>query len=468
MIFTELRFVFFFVIVYLVYWFFLTRNTPRKVFLLAASYAFYAAWDWRFLGLILAITSIDFAASHLFPRYPDKKKQLLILSLACDLAFLGFFKYFNFFTSSFADLLGLLGIQANYSTLHIVLPVGISFYTFQSMSYTIDVYRGILKPARSILDFALFVAFFPQLVAGPIVKAKQFLPQLEAKRDHLAVCIRSALLLFLIGYIKKAVVSDNLAPLVDALYASPESYSCLSSFTGTILFSLQIYCDFSGYSDMAIACAMLLGYRLVDNFNFPYFSPNITLFWRRWHMSLSSWLKDYLYIPLGGNRHGRARQYRNLMLTMLLGGLWHGAAWTFVIWGGLHGLALAAHRIWTTHRPRPPAKPLSTALYACLTFLFVSVCWIFFRAKSLDSAVGMLGQFTFILNPGGGFISPAWLLALLFLPLEYLFISRLNQPATRPLRRLHTWQFAALFGVVLALVQIFAQRSAQPFIYFQF
>ena len=265
-------------------------------------------------------------------------------------------------------------------TLSIVLPVGISFYTFQTLSYSIDIYAGRLQPQKSLLDLATFVAFFPQLVAGPIVRAADFLPQLAIARSFSQVNVRACLILFMVGFFKKACVSDNLAPIVDRYFSAPETYNALSSWIGVLSYTVQIYCDFSGYSDMAIACAGLLGYELCVNFDFPYLASSITDFWRRWHISLSTWLKDYLYIPLGGNRGGQLFTYRNLMLTMVLGGLWHGAAWTFVVWGALHGGALIAHKEWKKLMTSRAAatKPKNSLWPILLTFYWVCITWVFF------------------------------------------------------------------------------------------
>lgn len=467
MIFTEPRFLVFFALVFGVYWT-LRGNAPRKLVLLAASYLFYAAWDWRFLSLILISTAVDYTAGLAIAGAADQRvrRRWLLASLVSNLGILGFFKYFNFFLESGSELLRWLGLGVEHRHLAIILPVGISFYTFQTLSYTIDIYRRELEPTRSVLDLALFVAFFPQLVAGPIVRASAFLPQLERARSFATdVPVRMALGLFLAGFVKKACISDNIAPLVDAFFAAPEHYGVAGAWLGVILYAVQIYCDFSGYSDMAIACAALLGYHLGLNFAWPYFAASITDFWRRWHISLSQWLRDYLYIPLGGSRGTAWQTYRNLMLTMLLGGLWHGAAWNFVIWGGLHGIGLAVHRSWRRPAGEGRRWPI-TLLGTLVTFYFVCVAWIFFRASSLGSALTILRSFVLFDAPGSrSFGSGGWLL---LAPLVVVHFVAYRRWTATLAQRLPDWLFAILYGILFAIALAFVPLSAAPFIYFQF
>ena len=394
MLFVEFRFLFFFLIVFGVYWS-LRGNATRKVWLLVCSYFFYACWDWRFLFLLMGSTSLDYAIGRLLGHVQSKpiRRALVTASLCVNLGLLEFFKYFNFFTGSAVALLGWMGLHASIHTLAIILPVGLSFYTFQSMSYTLEIYRGHLDPVRKPLDLAFFIAFFPQLVAGPIVRATTFLPQVHEARRFASVDFRSALVLFLVGFVKKACIAENAAPFVDQYFASPESYSAMSCWIAVLLYAVQIYCDFSGYTDMAIACARMLGYELTINFNFPYFANSVADFWRRWHISLSTWLRDYLYISIGGNRGGRAYVYRNLMITMLLGGLWHGGAWTFVVWGGIHGLALVVQREWKARSSKLKwITPVMRWLGAPLTFFVVCLAWIFFRAQNFHDALTAWGR----------------------------------------------------------------------------
>ena len=469
MLFVEPRFIVFFVVVFAVHWA-LRRDGLRKGWLLAASYVFYGAWDWRFLSLIIASTLIDYGVGVLLsgPRSPRQRNACLMLSLIGNLGILGFFKYYNFFIESAVGFTGMLGLPMSASTLSLVLPVGISFYTFQTLSYSIDVYRGRLKATRSLLDLALFVGFFPQLVAGPIVRAADFLPQLRTTRMFSSVQIRASLTLFLLGFIKKACISDNLAPVVDAYFAYPADYSALSAWIAVLFYAVQIYCDFSGYSDMAISsCANLLGYRLCVNFNFPYFAASITEFWRRWHISLSSWLRDYLYIPLGGSRGSRWFTHRNLMLTMLLGGLWHGASWNFVVWGGLHGLALVAHKEWCRVRPgRGETSPMARVVGVLLTFYWVCVAWIFFRAADFATAGVVLKAFVLLRSDGTAHLglNLVWVLPCLvaahWAAYRDYFVDRLQ--------RIADWAFAAGYGVVTSLAITIVPSSYHPFIYFQF
>ena len=349
MLFTELRFLAFFLVVFAVHWTLRGLRT-RKTWLLLCSYAFYAGWDWRFLGLILGSTLVDyFAGIGIQDAKTDSHRRWwLRLSLVANLGILGFFKYYDFFVESAGSLLQAFGFEPHLSTLGLILPVGISFFTFQTMSYSLDIYYRRLEPTRSLLDVALFVGFFPQLVAGPIVRASEFLPQLKRRPVFQDIAFRSALLLFLLGFIKKSCISDNLAPMVDAYYADPTLYAASAAWIAVPGYAIQVYCDFSGYSDMAIACASMLGYRLCLNFDGPYLATSLRDLWRRWHISLSTWLRDYLFIPLGGSRGGSFATGRNLAITMVLGGLWHGAAWKYVICGGLHGVGLVAQGVGIT------------------------------------------------------------------------------------------------------------------------
>ena len=464
MLFTETRFLLFLGALLTLFWL-LRANTGRKLLLLLASYAFYAAWDWRFLSLILISTAVDFAVGQALERSqsPRGRRLLLGVSLVVNLGLLGFFKYFGFFTESLRDLARVLGQELSQPTLEIVLPVGISFYTFQTLSYTIDVFRRQLEPTRNLLDFALFVAFFPQLVAGPIVRAREFLPQLSEATTWSRVDVRWAVHLFLLGYFKKAVLSDNVAPWVDAFYLSPASFDALSAWLATSLYSLQIYCDFSGYSDMAIASAALFGYRLRDNFDAPYLARNIAAFWRRWHMSLSSWLRDYLYISLGGNRAGALRTQVNLMITMGLGGLWHGASWNFVLWGVLHGLALVVHR-QLSDKVRVPSW-----LAVSFTLLFVQIVWIPFRSPDLTSTTTAI---TALFGSGDGSrafaieqVAILGLLAVAGLAAQAWYRASQRTPMWR---QLPAPLFAFSSGALLVLLLSLTPVGTRPFIYFQF
>ena len=476
MLFYSPQFLAFFAVVLSAYWA-VRNNTARKVVLTLASYVFYAAWDWRFLSLILFSTILDYVVALRIEAAGTAaaRRRYLVVSLVGNLGVLGFFKYFDFFVGELVQLTAWLGTPIDDPALRIILPVGISFYTFQTLSYTIDVYRGRLEARRSLLDIALFVAFFPQLVAGPIVRAAHFLPQLTSARRAASVPWRSCTVLFLLGLIKKIVVADNISGLVDPVFADPTAYGTLAVYVAVFCFAVQIYCDFSGYSDMAIACARAFGYRLPINFAWPYFARNIADFWRRWHISLSTWLRDYLYISLGGNRHGELRRYRNLALTMLLGGLWHGAAWTFVVWGALHGAALAVYHLWNEKRvgrreegqkPSRSAWWLRRLLGAGVTFWFVGLCWIFFRAPNFPAALELARAY---LGFGGGGLEPygvGTLLGLLALVLAHLAAVRI-QPVTRA-QGLGPGAFGLVVGLMVAFTLLFMARETAPFIYFQF
>ena len=380
MIFTTPQFVVFFLAFLAA--FAVVRGRGRKVLLLAASYTFYASWDPRFLLLIGVSTLLDWTVGLALHRSqdPTSRRRLVGLSVASNLGMLGVFKYFDFFVGSAVAGLESLGLAVHAPTLEVVLPVGISFYTFQTMSYTLDVYRKQLTPTRSLLDFANFVAFFPQLVAGPIERASRLLPQLERIGTGEAKIDRSGWGLIAVGAFKKAVIADNLAPLVEATYADPSATYGPALWLGTYAFAIQIYCDFSGYSDIAVGLGRLLGVDIMQNFRAPYCAEGPRAFWRRWHISLSTWLRDYLYVPLGGNRGGPGKTRRNLMITMLLGGLWHGAAWNFVLWGAYHGLLLVFGRDvglgrWLARVPR--------WLRRLVFFHLVCIGWALFRASSL-------------------------------------------------------------------------------------
>lgn len=387
----------FFFIFYLGYWILQGRN--RITWSLGASYVFYGWWDWRFLGLITLLTGLNYwfgleIAKEQINENAKARRRWIFASILTSLAILGFFKYFNFFIDSASALLASAGLPAGTSTLDIILPVGISFYTFQAMSYTIDLYRREIEVERSLLRFATFIAFFPQLVAGPIVRAADFLPQL--RRDSIfswSAQVEGACMIAW-GMVLKVVVADSLAPVVDARFFAPEAMTSLSLLIGVLCYAFQIYGDFAGYSLMAIGFAHTLGYQFNRNFDRPYFASSISEFWRRWHISLSTWLRDYLYIPLGGNRVGPTRTYGNLMLTMLLGGLWHGAAWTFVIWGGLHGLYLCLQRLWDRWLGATSLKTVPGFLRRlagiAMVFTLVCIAWVFFRAQSVNDALVVL------------------------------------------------------------------------------
>lgn len=439
----------------------------RKLILLSASCFFYAYWDWRFLGLLATVTVVDYYASRFMVATQSARlrRGLLVVSIVTNLGFLGFFKYFGFFVDSLNALLVPLGWRLG--SLNIILPIGISFYTFETLSYVIDIYRGAARPARSMLDYAIFITFFPRLVAGPIMRAHQFLPQLEHGMQLNWGNFAAGAQLFVRGTFKKMVVADNMAIMADVVYTTPHLFSSGTVWLGVLAYSVQILFDFSGYTDMALGVGRMLGFRLPENFNFPYTAQSITEFWQRWHMSLSTWLRDYVYISFGGNRRGPARTYMNLMATMLLGGLWHGASWNFVVWGGLHGAYLAVER--RLFRGRPPRGPWKSAVTwgrATVVFLLVSVTWVFFRAPSFETAGVVLRKLLFVDASG---LAWPYTGALLAVPMVVVggFVARVFEFGFTavPLRSSYA---VPLFVTEALLVFFLSPLNVSPFIYFQF
>ncbi len=447
-------------------------RASQNLMLLGASYFFYACWDWRFLGLLLLSTTVDWTLANLIAREPSRHvaQRWVACSVAVNLLFLGFFKYFNFFVDSADALLPRLGLEPLGVHLRVILPVGISFYTFQSISYIVDVYRGEVKPAKNPLDFALFVAFFPHMVAGPIMHSRDLLPQMQNARRVTRQHWREGLWLMLLGFFKKMVVADNLAPIADAVFSQPEAPSAGALIVALYAFAYQIYCDFSGYTDVARGVAKLLGFELMLNFDRPYLALNPSDFWRRWHVSLSTWLRDYLYVPLGGNRGGRLFTYRNLMLTMLLGGLWHGAAWNFVLWGAYQGLLLVVHRLLVLEwklvtRDGPLARFVSRVV------MFHAVCygWLLFRATSLEQ----IANFTRTLLTGlGGVLGAAGPQAALLVLLCGLlwsveaWVRNADDPRGSRMWRAGLGPLAC--ALLLLAVLVLTPPGTRSFIYFQF
>lgn len=439
----------------------------RLIWLTAASFFFYGWWDWRFLSLIAISGLIDYLAGLGIARFPTRKKLLLILSVIGNLGSLSLFKYSGFIAENIDNLLGLQGslsLAANIPQFFLITPVGISFYTFQSMSYTFDVYRGKLKPTKSILQFFAYLAMFPQLVAGPIVRAETMLPQLlkitpvtkDRKWEGFQLIVR--------GYFKKMVIADNLAPLVVAAFSSPEMNSSSMFWWGTMIaFAFQIYCDFAGYSDIARGLAIWMGYDFPDNFNHPYVSTSIREFWERWHISLSTWFRDYLYIPLGGNRKEKFRGYINLWITMLVSGLWHGAAWTFVTWGAVHAFFASLERF-----TRWPEKLGNSSLAKFAGWFFVSlqvlVAWVFFRAETIDQAFNILKiMFSFqgTYSLGWGFDGTIFILLIILRELFAAFHFDEQLKGKHPVVEM-------LFYAILIAIIVFFRGEGSQFIYFQF
>ncbi len=446
----------------------------RLLFILGASYVFYAHWDWRFLPLIWGSSTIDWLLGHAIAKAStDRRRKLwLIGTVILNLGVLGVFKYFNFGIDSARAVLSHAGIHVPEVALRVALPVGVSFFTFESMSYVIDVYRRDIEPHESYVEYLAFVAFFPHLVAGPIVRPRDLLPQLAGPARWNSAEGSEALFLIATGLLKKIAIGDYLAlNLVDRVFDAPTQYSALECYSAVLGYAVQIYCDFSGYTDIAIGSALLLGVRFPLNFDSPYKAPNIQDFWRRWHISLSTWLRDYLYVPLGGNRKGEVRTYVNLMLTMLLGGLWHGANWTFVVWGGIHGAALAVTRAYTEWRDRldvPRRRSLWVHVLSVLgTFHLVCVAWIFFRAETFAKAAVVFAQLGTLTTYHPNL--PAPILAVLALGLlSHWTPERWYQGARTVFAQMPApAQGMALFCVGLALTAM-ATADAVPFVYFQF
>ena len=474
MIFTSFEFVLFFLFVVLVRAR-LRHDAAEKWFLLVASYAFYMSWNVACGGLILFTSMTDYIVGRKLVQVeqPSRRKLLLVISLILNLGVLAFFKYTNFFYDNLRLVLLPFGVQLTKTHFDILLPAGVSFFTFQSMSYTIDVYRRKLEPATNLRNFLLFVAFFPQLLAGPIVRAADLLPQLAGRVRASALDIETGIAYFLLGAVKKMVISDQISGHIDLIFATPDRFDALTLLQGVLGYAIQIYCDFSGYTDMAIGCARIMGFHFPQNFQMPYSSVSITEFWRRWHISLSTWLRDYLYIAMGGNRGTTAQTYANLMVTMLLGGLWHGASWNFVIWGGLHGLALAVNRAWREHNPLAALRShrslawLGRVASQALTLSVVLLGWVFFRAVSLTDATHYLGRLLTWTSDGTRLMSPFVLVGLAAVALVHLFVNKdFNWAEDVPKRSLLT-RILAYSGLAILLAAL-GSTDAAPFIYFQF
>jgi D-alanyl-lipoteichoic acid acyltransferase DltB (MBOAT superfamily) len=465
MLFNTVPFFLFFAIVLALYY--ASPRGLKKWILLAASYWFYMSWNPKFIALLMALTATDyFAALWIERTVIQKRKPFLILGLAANLGFLGFFKYYNFLGDNIGKL---FNFPPHAWTLKIILPLGISFHTFQSMSYLIDVYRGEQAAIRNPVDYALFIAFFPQLVAGPIVRAREFFKDLYAWRPPVHEERLRGVLLVLTGLTKKMAFADQFAQIANLYFDNPGAHpGAIAAWSGAGAFALQIFFDFSGYSDMAIGMALLLGFHFPQNFRRPYLAFSITDFWHRWHMTLSRWLRDYLYIPLGGNRHGVAKTYRNLLLTMLLGGLWHGASWNFVIWGGYHGTLLGLEKVlgrkFSEGRPPWWLYPFR----AVLTFALVTVGWVFFRAATFTESRYVIAQMFTRAAVHSGPLIPTWLfrwagISLLIAIAEerWNFADRLSQgPA---------WAYGIAIVLLLFSVELFGVTGVDiPFVYFQF
>ncbi len=479
MLFPTITFAIFFLVVYAANWLLMPRLRLWKWFIIAASYVFYGWWDWRLVLLLIAATLVNQALGVKIHRALGRRgaraaaRRWVVLAVAVNLVVLGVFKYFDFFAVNLNDVLGALSLGAPLPLLRIILPVGISFLVFRMLTYSIDIYRGQLTPAPT-LDFAVYTAFFPYLLAGPIARAREFLPQLTTPRDPRAVDSSRAFVLILGGLAKKLLIADYLSThIVNGLFSSPQTYSSWEALWGILAYSVQIYCDFSAYADIAIGIALLLGFELPANFDAPYKARTIQDFWRRWHITLSSWLRDYLYIPLGGNRKGRGRTYVNLITTFLLGGLWHGAGWTFIVWGGMHGVGLALERARADARhamgvPEPGATPGGRALQRLAVFAFVTLAWVFFRAESLGNAFAVLWRLPAGLGSIGAAVTlPVVGLVALGIAVQYIprgFIDRMEVGLSRV-----GWVGQGLvLAAGLFLIDVLGPQGPAEFLYFKF
>jgi alginate O-acetyltransferase complex protein AlgI len=482
MFFNSINFVIFLSIVFVLYWFVVNRNLKsQNILLLISSYFFYASWDWRFLFLLFFSTLLDFFAGIKISETKNQrsKKFWFWLSISANLGFLFFFKYYNFFIASFAEAISNFGLSVNPRTLQIILPFGISFYTFHGLSYVFDIYRDRIKVERNFINYSVFVSFFPLLVAGPIERAPHLLPQIKKGRVFDYAKAVDGLKQILWGLFKKAVIADNCAKFANIIFDNSADYSGSTLFIGAIFFAFQIYGDFSGYSDIALGTARLFGIELLRNFAYPYFSRDIAEFWRRWHISLSSWFKDYVYIPLGGSKGGQWLKIRNTFIVFLISGFWHGANWTFVIWGALNAVYILPSIIFNTNRNNleivaqnkyfPTVKEF---LSICLTFTLTVFAWVFFRAENTGHAFDMFSKIfsaSFFDRPGfesDKLCIPAIIFIILFVTMEWAgrnqpyAISRFFIKQPRPLR-------LCFYYLILLFIFFFA-GSNQQFIYFQF
>lgn len=471
MLFNSQQFMIFFIIVYLLFLLLKNHINTRNILLLISSYIFYGSWDWRFLFLIFLSTLVDYWIGIQLGKTDvsdlPKRKRLLAISVIFNLGMLGIFKYFNFFVASFSGLLAAFGFRSDIAILNIILPVGISFYTFQTLSYSIDVYRNQLKPSYNFITFATFVAFFPQLVAGPIERASNLLPQLSEKVRITPEKVHSALFLILWGYFKKVAIADHVAIYANTIFNDYEIYSGLSVFVGLLAFAIQIYCDFSAYSDIARGVARLMGFELMVNFRLPYFALSPSDFWNRWHISLSTWLRDYLYIPLGGNRQSVAKTYRNLILTMILGGLWHGAAWNFVLWGSFHGIVLALFRRFDKFDIHQLEQYSRLYLFFrwCMMLGIILYSWLLFRAESLDQIYQMTMQ---LFIPNVANITSLIEILIYASPLIVMQIAQAKSKDLLIFTKLNI-HLQVLFSIVLLIwLIVYGQHGHSEFIYFQF
>jgi alginate O-acetyltransferase complex protein AlgI len=474
MLFCSQQFLLFFTIVFVAYW--LTPwHRVRVGLLLVASLYFYASWNHWLAAIIAISTTFDYLIARGLDASatPWRRKLMLSASLVGNLGLLVYFKYANFFLHSVEEAARAAGATASLPVLKVILPIGISFYTFEAINYTVDVYRRRVSAERNLLHFMLFITFFPHLVAGPIVRARDFLPQIRRRKRWSWARMELGTRFLLLGMFKKLAIADHMAAFADPVFANPAKYGSGAVWVATLAYALQIYCDFSGYSDMALGCAHLLGYKLAQNFNLPYLAANPSEFWHRWHISLSTWLRDYLFIPLGGSRGGKARTYRNLMVTMVLGGLWHGASWTFVFWGFLHGLLLMTHRAFQGFcKPRPRLDGVlqgmvGTMLRRTVTFLCICFCWVFFRAATFGAAWEMIRR---LVVPHAGEAPPLPVVSLCYTVAVFVvcYVVAYNGLWKRLATRLPAPMLGCGYAMALSLALLLAPGTTKTFIYFQF
>lgn len=477
MFFNSIAFLIFLPSVFLIYWLIGKRNLKaQNVLLLLASYFFYGWWDYRFLLLILFSTCLDYVIALKLQNETIKKKRkyLLAISLFFNLGLLGFFKYYNFFIESWLDAWSTIGVNMHASTMKIVLPVGISFYTFQTLSYTIDVYRDKLKPTKNFINFATFVAFFPQLVAGPIERATSLLPQFAIQRTFNLEWAKSGIHLIIWGLFKKIVIADTCATYVNAIFQNHQELNTLTLIMGAVYFAFQIYGDFSGYSDIAIGTARLFGFKLMRNFNYPYFSRDVAEFWRRWHISLSTWFRDYLYIPLGGSKTGQIKQIRNVGIIFLVSGFWHGANWTFIFWGALHALFFMPLLLGKKNRKNTNQvsennliPSLTELINMLVTFLLVTLAWVFFRAETIHAAFSYNLRLFSNLNFNIEYLSiERYSIEILALIGIFILFEWFNRHAEHPFTGKFKW--IKIIGVLVMILTLGVYSNHQDFIYFQF
>jgi len=471
-LFPTATFAFFFLLVLPLSWFLMPRPSRWRPFMIGASYVFYGWWDWRFVFLLAGCTLWNQVLAVRIWQTPvvSRRRALLVLALPGDLGVLAYFKYYDFFVTSSGSLASRVGADLPLEVKSIVLPVGISFFTFMAISYVVDAYRGTFQPT-SLEKFAVYLAFFPHLVAGPIVRPAELIPQLDRPRNPRRVDTSRAFYLIATGLFKKVVIANYLAAgIVDDVFGAPGEHSSLEILIAVYAYAVQIYADFSGYTDIAIGIALLLGFAFPQNFDSPYAAESLRDFWRRWHMTLSRWLRDYLYVPLGGNRGRRLLTYRNLMLTMLIGGLWHGAAWTFVVWGGIHGVGLAAERWWRERPGYVRQRPTTWQTWRnrLLTFHVVCLAWIFFRADSFDLAWQLLGGLFTGWGESSPLVTSGVLLAIAVgIGSQYL-PSRFPRLLMVRFSRLPVLGQAIVLAFALTLVNAMGPEGVAPFIYFQF